>query len=354
MKHRMVLALIGAGFLALAGVAQGQMYPSAPGRDVDSFSPSKKTRPSEATGVEKNGVYDETEVKHSWFSFTKPSEKTPEAQFERAEKLRQAGLFKSAGKAYFALVITWPRSAQAAISQQRYAEMLAVRGLNEDAFDEYDKLIDKYVGSFDYTSIIEEQFKLAQKVMNRRKGKFLLFGGWKAPERAIPMFESILKHAPRWDGAAEAQYMIGVANEMIDEMDLAIVAYMNTQHRYPESPFAEKSGFGRAHCLYVMSEESPNDEETMEQAYAAVVAFLNTYPKSDHVEVATAYRDTLLRKRAEIAYNRAVFYDKVAKQPKAALMTYENFVRMFPNSEWTETARGRIEQLRPLAEKAKK
>jgi outer membrane protein assembly factor BamD (BamD/ComL family) len=187
--------------------------------------------------------------------------------------------------------------------------------------------------------------------MARRKGRFLFFGGFKAPERAIPLFESILKHAPRWNGAPEAQYLIGVANEMIDELELAIVAYMNTQHRYPDSTFAEKSGFGRAHCLYLLSQESPNDEETMEQAYAAAVVFLNTYPSSDHAEVARTYRDSLLRKRAEASYNRGVFYDKVARQPKAAMTCYQNFVSMFPNSEWTPVARARMDQLRPLVEK---
>ena len=333
------------------GAVRAQGY-NQPGGGVPP-SPHKSSSSSEATGVEKNGVYEETEVKHSWFSFVKPAAKTAEAEFERAEKFRDAGDFKAAGKAYDALVLTWPRSPQAALAQQRYAEMLAARDQYEDAFEQYDRLIDRYTGSFDYNAVIEEQFKLAEKVMNRRKGRFLFFGGFKAPERAIPMFESILKHAPRWEGAPEAQYMIGVANEMVDELEMAVVSYMNTQHRYPESPFAEKAAFGRAHCFYLLSEENPNDEEGLEQAYAAAVVFLNAYPQSDHADIAKAYKETLLRKRCEIAYNRGLFYDRVAKQPKAALMSYENFVKMYPNSEWTAVAKTRIEELRPLAEKVK-
>ena len=343
-------------FLAIAGAARAQYSPTGPGvgaASSPSFPNGSQKASSEATGVERNGVYEETEVKHSWFSFTKPAEKTPEAEFERAEKFRAAGDFKSAGRAFYALTITWPRAPQAAVAQQRYAEMLAAREKFEDAFEQFDRLIDRYLGSFDYTAIIEAQFGIAQKIMSQRKGKVLLFGGFKAPERAIPLFESILKHAPRWPGAPEAQYLIGVANEMIGEYDLAVVAYMNTQHRYPDSQFAEKASFGRAHCLYLITQENPNDPDALEQAYAGAVVFLNAFPQSDHADLAIAYKETLLRKREEVAYGRGVFYEKVAHQPKAALMSFEAFVAMYPNSPWTPSAKERIESLRISAGKSK-
>lgn len=340
-----------AGFLASAAAAFAQGYTPMARDPAPDGAFSKKSKSSEATGVEKDGVYQETEVKHSWFSFNKPAEKTPEAQFERAEKFREKGSFKAAGKAYHALVITWPRSSLAPAAQQHYAEMLVAREQWEDAFEQYDVLLDRYVGEFDYEAVIQEQFALAKRVMLKRKGKLLLFGGFKAPERAIPLFESILKHAPRWNGAPEAQYLIGQANEMVDELELAMVAYMSTQHRFPESPFAEEAAFGRARCLVQLTKDSPNDEETLEQAYAAAVVFLNAYPKSEHAGEVTGWKERLLHRRAEIAYSRGIFYDRNARQPKAALMSYENFVRMYPDSQWTPVARERIAQLRPIVEK---
>jgi len=354
-RHTVFFSIICGVYLALAGDACAQAYGPG-GRD---FSPSttdwdkKKTTP--ATGVEIDGVYQETEVRHhSWFSSTKPAEMTPADQLSRGDRFQAKNQLKSAGKAYRALVITWPRSMQAPVAQQRYAETLAARGRIEDAFEEYDKLIDKYTGSFDYEAVIEEQFRLAKLVMARRKGTFLFFGGFKAPERAIPLFESLLRHAPRWEGAAEAQYLIGQCNEMIDEYELAMVAYMSTQNRYPESPYAEKAAHGRARCLFNLAKENPNDEETLDQAYAAAVVFLGMYPQSDAASEVTGWRETLLRRRAQIAYNRGVFYDQIARKPKAALMSYENFVSMYPNAEWTKTAKARIDELRPLVEKVKK
>jgi outer membrane protein assembly factor BamD (BamD/ComL family) len=101
-----------------------------------------------------------------------------------------------------------------------------------------------------------------------------------------------------------------------------------------------------------MAEESPNDAEALEQAWAAVVMYLNTYPQGENREVATAYRDTLLRRRAEEAYQKAVFYDKVARKPVAALESYEEFTRNFPNSEWTSLAQARMDALSRTEENA--
>jgi outer membrane protein assembly factor BamD (BamD/ComL family) len=295
--------------------------------------------------------YQETEKKHTWLSLNKPAEATPELEFARAERFRAADDKKAACKAYRALVETWPRSEQAPIAQLRLAETLEARGELQDAFEAYDVLMDRYVGQFDYKEVVDKQFQVAQRTMEKRRGKFLLFGGFKAPERAIPMFESIIRHAPHGDNAAEAQYLIGTCNELIDELELAVVAYMNTQHRYPESPFAEKAAFGRAHCQYLLTEENPNDEEALEQAYAAAVVFQNSYPDSSYGEVIGAYQKSLLRRRTQIAYERAVFYDRNAHRPKAALICYENFVKMYPNSDWTAAAQARIDQIRPTVEK---
>lgn len=337
-------------FLATALPSFAQ-YPNSV-RDV--INPVERKKDTSAPGVEKNGVYEETEVRHGWFSLTKPSESTPEAQFERAERFRESGSWAAAARAYHALVVTWPRSSKAGIAQQRYAEALAARGEYEDAFEQYDVLIDKYTGNFDYISIIEEQFKIARQVMNKRRGKWLMFGGWKAPERAIPQFESILRHAPRWEGAAEAQYLIANCYEQQGELEMAVVAYMSAFNRYPNSAFAEKASYGRAHCLYELSQSSPNDEESLEQAYAAMAVFINAYTQSEQIGVARECQKTLFRQRANICFKRAEFYDRIAKKPKAAVMSYENFVRRFPESDWTATARTRIRQLEPLVQKEKK
>jgi len=289
--------------------------------------------------------YVETQKKHSWFSFNRPAKKNPTDQLAYADRLFAEGHLRKAGNAYKALAVTWPGSPEAVPAQLRYARSLDARGKSDKAFEAYQSLMEANAGGFPYDDVLQRQFDLAQEMMNRRHGRLLLFGGFKAPERAVPMFEKVVKNGPRSPRAAEAQYLIGWAYEISDQLELAVVAYMTAQHRYPESEYAEKASFGRARTLYRLSEESPNDEEALEQAWAGVLLFLNSYPQSEEIEVAKAYRDTLLSRRARTAYDKAVFYDRKAKKPSAALQAYRSFIKLFPGSEWVPVAQSRIDQL---------
>ncbi len=289
--------------------------------------------------------YEETQKRHSWFSFNRPAKKNPTDQLAHADQLFAQGALKKAGKAYRALAMTWPGSPEAVPAQLRYGRSLDARGKSEKAFEAYQTLMKNHAGGFPYDDVLKRQFEIAKEVMERRRGRVLLFGGFKAPERAVPLFEEVVKNGPRSPYAPEAQYLIGWCYEISDQLELAVVAYMTAQHRYPNSPYADRAAFGRARSLYRLSEESPNDEDALEQAWAGVVLFLNNYPQSEDAELARAYRDTLLSRRARASYDKAVFYDTLAKKPAAALQAYQTFVKMYPRSEWASVAQTRIDQL---------
>ncbi len=294
--------------------------------------------------------YEETQKTHSWFSFNRPSEKTAEAQLDHADQLRDARRWRKASRAYHALVMTWPGAPEAPTAQLRYAEMLQKRGLPEDAFNAYQDLMDRFAGAFPYDEVLARQFEIAKDEMSRRRGKWLLFGGWKAPERAIPMFEKIVQNGPQWANAAEAQYLMGRAYELSEQQELAVGVYLVVQQRYPTSPFAEEASFARARCWYMLSEDSPNDEESLDQAWTAVSSYLANHARSDNAALAKEMKNTLFIRRARAAYEKAVYYDRVAKKPLAALQSYQNFVKLFPNSEWTSVAQLRMDELSKVVE----
>jgi outer membrane protein assembly factor BamD (BamD/ComL family) len=301
----------------------------------------------------RSAPYEETQRKHSWLSFSRPSEKTPAEQKAHADRLKSEGRLKSATRAYRALVITWPGSPEAPPAQLLYAAMLEKRGKLPEAFDEYQYLMEHYAGHFPYEMILKRQFEIASSILEKKKGRFLFFGGWKAPERAIPMFEKIVRNGPRWERAAEAQFLIGKAYELSMQEDLAVGAYLIAQQRYPDSPFAEEAAFGRVRCWRTLSSENPNDEESLEQAWTAVTIFLASHPESPYAGEARAIKQELHDRRAAVNYHKAVYYDRVAHKPQAALQSYRDFVRLFPNSEWTAAAQERMDALSRQVEKPK-
>ena len=289
--------------------------------------------------------YTETSGKRGWHPFLHPAEKTPSSQLVLADQLLQAGRTKKAMKQYVALTVYWPESKEAASAQYHYAKLWDAKGNPRRAFDEYQRLFDHYPGQFAYDEVLNRQFDIATNIMDHKKGKFLFFPGFSAPERAIPMFQAILTNAPQWEKSAETKYLMGRANELSLEYETAIDDYMTVQNRYPDSRFAEDASFQTAYCYYLLADESPNNEQILDAAWASMTLFLNNYPRSGKAPVASEYRNTLYRQRAKIAFEKASYYDKVVKRPDSALIAYQSMVRQFPHSDWTGLAQTRIDAL---------
>ncbi len=282
--------------------------------------------------------------RHSWLSFSRPAKATPTDQIDYARQLLKDGKTKKAERAFRSLVLTWPSSPEAPLAQWAYARLLDQKGHVEEAFDAYQKLMDTYPGRFpEYDKVLERQFEIARLIMNKRRG-MVFFGGFTAPERAIPYLETIIRNGPRSPHAAEAQFLIGEAYRSNSEYELAVVAYMTTIHRYPASPFAEKAALGRTLSLYALAKDSPNDTMAREEAWAGVMIFLRNHPDSTHRDEVVAMRDRLLDEKARAEFEIGRFYDQVVHppQPEAARMSYQSLVDRFPHSPWSDRARERL------------
>jgi outer membrane protein assembly factor BamD (BamD/ComL family) len=223
------------------------------------------------------------------------------------------------------------------------------------AFDAYQVLMDDYPGQFpDYDAVLKRQFDIAKEVMTTRKGKFLFLPGFDAPERAIPLFESVIQNGPRSVHAPEAQFLIGQAYEESFQHELAVVAYIATLHRYPLSAYAEPAAFGRARALYKITKDYPNDAQALDEAWAGVMVFLRAYPDSDFAAEARTMRDELLDRKADNLYSVADYYDRLAKRPQAARESYEQYARLFPNSERTPAVKQRLKAVESIKEQPRK
>jgi len=284
-------------------------------------------------------------IKRGTTWMVRPQKATAAEQLVYAQGLRLEGRLRAAYRAYNALVYAWPDTAQAVTAQVACAEVSEERRDYPKAFDEYQYLIDRYTGQFDYHAVLDKQFGIANHLMTTRRGKFLFFPGFEAPERALPFFEKIIDNAPSWDKAPLAQFYIGQIHEKSGDWAEANTAYEILQNRYETSPWAEPAGFHAACCLYEDSKHRPNDENACNAARAALVRFIRSYPTGADVPEARVRLNALNDRFATLVYERARYYDRIAKRPAAALISYRDFVKRFPNSALTEQARARIQTL---------
>lgn len=277
--------------------------------------------------------------------FHRPAKKSPPEQWQYAEALRLVGKTRRAMKQYNALMHAWPAAKEAAPAQLAYATLLMQRGRFETAFEEFQYLIAYYAGQFPYEDVLNRQYQIVNYLRTRRYARFGIFPGYTAPERVLPLIEQLLRNAPGWEKAPELQLQIGQIQEANGEIEKAIEAYEKVLLQYPDSAAAAAASYGRAYCRYLMARKRPRDEEAWRQAFADLSAFLRDFPHDPNVAQATYYQYAAKEHLAALHFERAEFYDKIAKRPEAARIAYADFVRRFPASPLRQKAEERLRAL---------
>jgi LPS-assembly protein len=274
---------------------------------------------------------------------------TVQEHLSYAQSLKEKGHLRSARKQFEILVKRWPDSAEAAIAKQSAAEIYFEQGKNKKSFTAYEELIQQYYTSIkDYDVILDRQYELATNEMNRKRMRWL-FGGYRAPERAVPLFESIIQNAPQWERAPEMQYMIGQAYEKNNDQELAVVAYSTVEYRYPDSPFAEKAAVAKIGSYKEMVESMPYSVDIREQAQLSAGLFPELYTNSQHIAEAKAFTTELRNLSAEYNYEVGRFYERVPRPPQneSAAIYYRKVVAQFGDTQYAAKSAARLRVLFP-------
>ena len=274
---------------------------------------------------------------------------TPAEHWGYALSLRDKGKLKAARKQFEVLVKRWPESAQAAGAKQAVGDIYFEQGEYKDAFEAYEELIKTYyTGLRNYDAVLDNLYAIAKHEMERRR-MIWLFGGYRAPERAIPFLESILKNAPQWDRAPEMQFEIGHAYQKNENYDMAVLAYSTVEYRYPDSSFAEKASFAKIESLREMVEDMPYSVDTREQAQLAAAIFAETYPSSEHIAEVDRFADDLADQAAAHDFEIGQFYERVPKPPRteSASIYYESVTNEYAGTPYADSASQRLRVLIP-------
>jgi tetratricopeptide (TPR) repeat protein len=328
-SHGLATGLAGLILLLPCARAQQNTYSPPPGADDTEKAKDEKDQP---------------ERKHAGW-FTHPARPTPAEQLAYAQSLEAAGRLRAAAGEYDALVHKWHESPEATTAQMSYASMLEKRRKYVGAFNEYQYLIEQFAGRFAFEEVLERQYQIATHVQTVRHGTFGFLQGYTTPTRAIPLFEKLALNAPHWARSAEVQFTLGQLYEQDGEFELASQAYETTLTDHSESPYAPRGAFGRANAMYKLSNANPRDEMGCRQALSAFSVFLRDYPNDEHAEEAQTGRDEMKARLARMYYDRAVFYDKLAHKPEAALINYSEFIKQFPTSPQAEAVTRRMQEL---------
>ena len=270
--------------------------------------------------------------KHPGF-FHRPAKSSPAEQLAYAQSLAQAGKARAAMRQFNDLVCQWHNAPEAVIAQESYARLLLDARRYDKAFEEFQYLVDRFPGRFNYAALMT------------RPRRLLFFKVSNSGEDALPLFEQIIRNAPDWERTPEAQFFVGAIHEKNGDFDKAVSAYEQVQFRHPNSAFAAGAAYKRANCLCALANEAPRDEVRLREALAALAAFLRDYRGDPNAGTAEKDLEALNDRLAAMYYERASFYDRIARRPESAVIAYRDFYNRFPLSPQAAVAKERAEQL---------
>lgn len=275
--------------------------------------------------------------------FGRPVERTPAAQWRRVERLESEKKLKAALHAANALVRTWHHSPEAAQAQLAVARLNEARNNPAAAFDEYQYLIDHFVGLFPFQPVLDRQYQIANHLLKPPKTFLGLAMNTMADVRI--RFEQIVRNAPNWERAPDALLKSASCHELDDDPIAAADAYAHLQTRYPATVAAVSAAAEEIRIRRALAQKYPQDEAMTRRAIAAIDSALHAYGGRLNRDELAVWRAELKDAAMNRTYARAAFYDRTRKQPRAALTAYREFLRVYPDSPHAETVRSRIREL---------
>lgn len=300
----------------------------------------------------RSAPYEESAEDRYFQFFNRPAMTTPADQWEYVQGLRRDGETRAAAKQALALRLAWPVSPEAPQAQWLYARLLDERGHPADSFDAFQYMVDHYAGQFEFGELIAIQHRLAHQVMESRVGHFLFIPGFKAPEKAIPLYEKIAENAPEDPRTAEALLNIGKANEFNYEYGKAIEAYFRAMNRFPGTPAAEEAALRQAVCHVAIADDEPNDQRALATARAACALYLRDRgPDAPDRDLMEANLRRLDARQARFDYDLGLYYEKTLKRPDSAVIAYETFLERHPADHRADEVRGRLAALKAETKK---
>ena len=319
---------------------------AAPARGASRTGP-RGAGPAPEPGLQGKDRAAAPEWKEPWHLFGAPAEDTAAAQFARAKRFEAEGRKSAARKAYDSLVHNWGASPEAAEAQLAVARLFEEAGDREDAFREYQYWIERCssagpVAGTTYESVVAAQFALANALRAE------LGGGPLSPsaEMVASMYRHVVSNAPDAPRAAEAVLAEGACYETDGEWAKAVNAYERLPSKYPESGLVADARHRAAACRYELAKRRPNDEATLRDALEALRLALRTDSSRPEAAEARERAAELAARQSRMAFERAEFYDRVRRDPEAAILAYGQFLEHFPNAAESERARERLERLR--------
>lgn len=273
---------------------------------------------------------------------------TPPEQFNFAKSLYDEKKYVEAKREFRKLLRRYPKSFEASESQYYLGLIEEAQGNLYEAYQAYQKVIDKYPFSERIQEIIEREYKIGESFMAGEKRKTL---GITLPveNSAIEIFSQVIENSTYGPLAPKAQYKLGLVLKSLLRYYEAEEEFNKVITNYPNSEWIEAAEFQIASCRAAVSRGPDYDQGAAREAKEKFEDFARKHPDAILSYEAEKNIEQLKEKEAEANFNIGRFYEK-QKAYAAAEIYYNGILNNYSGSIWAVKALERLQ----IMEKKKK
>ncbi|HMJ90212.1 MAG TPA: outer membrane protein assembly factor BamD, partial [Candidatus Acidoferrum sp.] len=268
-------------------------------------------------------------------------------QLEVAQQAFDQTNFDLALKASRRTVNNWPFSDYAPKAQYLLGRCLEEKGQDQQAFKQYQQLIEKYPKIAEADDVLKRQFEIANRFLGGQW--FKLWGYIPMPpsmDKTAEMYEQVIKNGPYSEVGPQAQLNVGTVREKQKDYPAAVKAFERAADRYADKEQVASEALYRAGMAYLKeARTSEYDQTVASKAIATFSDFATLHPDDARVKETGDRIDTLRTEQARGSYDIAQFYEK-RKKWNAALIYYNEVLLKDPSSGYADAARIRIDTIK--------
>ena len=236
----------------------------------------------------------------TWESSGMPVGNTPQDQLDIGKQFFAKKDYGHAVAAYRRLLRRWPNSFAAEEARFGLAESLNGADYKFKAFKEYQNLIEKHPNSDRYEIALQRQFEIGERFMHGYRDKTFGIRLFPSTDKAIDIFEQVVKNGPYSKLGPQAQMKIGQTYELRKEYVSAVHAYERLMEKYPSDPLAEVAQFQIGLAYRAEAKRAEYDQNSANQAVASFTDYTVRYPQGDKLKTAEEYQTALKVEQAQI------------------------------------------------------
>lgn len=268
---------------------------------------------------------------------------TPKEQLDFAKGLYGLKSYEEAKREFRKLLKSYPKSFEASESQYYLGLIEEAQDNLYEAYQAYQKVIDKYPFSERIQEIIEREYKIGEKFMAGQRRKAM---GVTLPvdNPAIEIFGQVIENSTYGPRAAAAQYKLGLVLKGLLRYYEAEEAFNKVISNYPKSEWVEAAKFQIAACRAAVSRSPDYDQWATKEAKEKFEEFVREHPDAVLSRDAEKNINQLREKEAEANFNIARFYEK-QKADEAAKVYYNDIINNYPESNWAGKALEKLQMM---------